>query len=33
MAAGVVMFSSVLVLLTAFERLSGLGSLDTRNGV
>ena len=33
MAAGVVMFSSVLVLLTAFERLAGLGSLDTRNGV
>lgn len=33
MAAGVVMFSSVLVLLTALERLSGLGSLDTRNGV
>ena len=33
MAAGVVMFSSVLVLLTAFERLSGLRSLDTRNGV
>lgn len=33
MAAGVVMFSSVLVLLTAFERLARLGSLETRNGV
>lgn len=33
MAAGVVMFSSVLVLLTALERLSARGSLDTRNGV
>lgn len=33
MAAGVVMFSSVLVFLTAWERLSSLRSLDTRNGV
>ena len=33
MAAGVVMVSSVLVLLTAWERLSSLGSLDTRNGI
>ena len=33
MAAGVVMFSSVLVLLTAWDRLSSLGSLDTRNGI
>jgi hypothetical protein len=27
------MFSSALVLLTAWERLSSLGSLDTRNGI
>ena len=33
MAAGVVMFASVMVLLTAGERLSGLRSLDTRNGI
>ncbi len=33
MAAGVVMFSSVLVLLTAFERLTTVRSLDSRNAI
>ena len=33
MAAGVVMFASVMVLLTAVERLSSLRSLETRNGI
>ena len=33
MAVGVLVFSSVVVLLTAWERLSGLGSLATRNAL
>ena len=33
MAAGVVMLSSVVVLLTAWERLSSVRSLDTRNAI
>ena len=32
LAAGMVMFSSVLVLLTACERVSALGSLETQDG-
>lgn len=33
LASGIVMFASVLVLLTAWERVTGLGSLETQDAI
>lgn len=33
LASGIVMFASILVLLTAWERVSGLGSLETQDAI
>ena len=33
LASGIIMFSSVVVLLTAWERVTSLGSLETQDAI